>query len=328
MKKMKKSEKKVSIIIPVYNAGEYLDYCINSLLKQTYKNLEIIFVDDGSKDNSLKKLKQLQKSNINIKVFSKKNGGVASSRNYGLNKATGEYVMFMDNDDKIDLNYIEEFVKVAENEKLDIVIGGYVRESYEGKILFQRQGQNDPIAPYILIAPWGKLYRSEFIKKYHFLETSVADEFYFNIMAYHHTKKMKVIDNLGYHWMFNNQSLSNTSNKALQQTDELLSVLTKIYDDLEHPITCEVEYFFIRTIIYYLLFACKNVAIDKIMENYKKMHAWLIERVPSYSRNCYIRISKNSSESLKIRIAIKMFIWIEKLHFIKPFMYFYSKFDL
>lgn len=92
----------ISVIVPVYNAEKHLRNCIDSIINQTYKNLEIILVDDGSTDNSSKILDEYKKTDSRIKVISKENGGVSSARNEGLKIATGEYVGFIDSDDYID----------------------------------------------------------------------------------------------------------------------------------------------------------------------------------------------------------------------------------
>ena len=101
----------ISIIVPVYNSEKFLNKCIESLINQTYKKIELIFVNDGSTDNSLSILKQYSDRDNRIKVFCKKNGGVSSARNFGLSVINDNgYVMFVDSDDNIDKNYIKKFV--------------------------------------------------------------------------------------------------------------------------------------------------------------------------------------------------------------------------
>ncbi len=108
LKKIKKNmNNKISIIVPIYNADKYLKKCLDSIINQTYKNLEIILIDDGSVDNSLKICKDYAKKDKRIIVFSQKNKGQACARNYGLNIATGDYIGFVDSDDWIDLDMFE-----------------------------------------------------------------------------------------------------------------------------------------------------------------------------------------------------------------------------
>ena len=98
---------KISIIVPVYNTEKYLSKCLNSLIKQTYKDIEIIVVNDGSKDKSLEIAKKFAKQDNRIKVFNKENGGLSSARNFGIEKASGEYIGFVDSDDYIKENMFE-----------------------------------------------------------------------------------------------------------------------------------------------------------------------------------------------------------------------------
>lgn len=107
---MKMLKKLVTIIVPVYNAQEYLPKCLDSILAQTYANLEIILVDDGSKDASLKILRQYEQVDARIRVYTKENGGVSSARNLGIKEAKGEYIAFIDADDYVEPEYVEALV--------------------------------------------------------------------------------------------------------------------------------------------------------------------------------------------------------------------------
>lgn len=98
---------KISIIVPIYNCQDYIENCVNSLLKQTYQNIEILLIDDGSKDNSYEICKDIAKKDSRIKVFHKENGGVSSARNYGIKVSSGEYISFVDSDDFVQERYCE-----------------------------------------------------------------------------------------------------------------------------------------------------------------------------------------------------------------------------
>lgn len=111
---------KFSIIVPVYNVREYVTECIESILKQDYDNYEVLLIDDGSTDDSGEICEKYAVKNEKIKVFHKKNGGLSSARNFGLEKATGDYVVFVDSDDYIAPWSLSEFYKVL-NEKFDVI---------------------------------------------------------------------------------------------------------------------------------------------------------------------------------------------------------------
>lgn len=114
----------VSIIIPVWNTEKYLPECLDSVLLQTYSNLEIILINDGSTDNSLKICLEYQKKDNRIIVIDKLNSGVSDTRNVGLKKASGDYVLFIDSDDLVLINHVELLISTAYKYKSDITIGG------------------------------------------------------------------------------------------------------------------------------------------------------------------------------------------------------------
>ena len=124
----------VSVIVPIYNVERFLERCFESILSQTYKNFEIIAIDDGSKDNSPAILDQWAKKDSRIKAFHQKNAGVATTRNNGLKLAQGEYVLFVDSDDTISPTGIERLASKAIYNNLDIAYGAGFRISITGKV--------------------------------------------------------------------------------------------------------------------------------------------------------------------------------------------------
>lgn len=133
--------KLISIIIPVYNVEKYLERCVKSVIDQTYKNLEIILIDDGSTDNSGKLCDELAKLDDRIVVIHKPNGGIADVRNRGLKEAHGEYIGFVDSDDYIDINMFETLYNLSENNNADISIVSFY-EYYNGKLIGVRDSEN------------------------------------------------------------------------------------------------------------------------------------------------------------------------------------------
>lgn len=117
---MIESKLKVSVIVPIYNVEKYLKKCIKSIIGQTYENIEIILVEDGSPDNSSEICDEFAKMDKRIKVIHKKNEGVSAARNSGLDVATGDYVCFVDGDDYVMPDYVEYMLKLAIDNKTDI----------------------------------------------------------------------------------------------------------------------------------------------------------------------------------------------------------------
>ena len=127
--------KKISVIVPVYNVERYLKRCIESIINQTYKDLEIILVDDGSTDSSGNICDEYKKIDKRISVIHKKNGGLSDARNEGLKVVTGTYIAFVDSDDFLDLDMYEYMQKNIEKENADIVICGTKIDYDNGKII-------------------------------------------------------------------------------------------------------------------------------------------------------------------------------------------------
>lgn len=127
-------EKMVSIIVPVYQARDYLPRCLESILGQTYKNFEIILVDDGSDDGSELICEEYSQKNSNICCIHKKNGGVSQARNTGIEQAKGEYLLFVDSDDYIENDYLENAMKALDKEHADIYLCGYQNVLRGGKV--------------------------------------------------------------------------------------------------------------------------------------------------------------------------------------------------
>lgn len=125
--------KKVSIIIPVYNVEKYVEEAAMSAIKQTYNNIEIILVDDGATDNSGKICDEMAKLDERVKVFHTENGGLSSARNVGLDAATGDYLMFLDGDDFLEPDAVENMYNEIEARDADYVIGNYINTTEEGE---------------------------------------------------------------------------------------------------------------------------------------------------------------------------------------------------
>ena len=224
---------KISIIVPIYNCNDYLDKCIYSLIHQTYQNIEIILIDDGSTDNSLEKCLEYQKNDNRIMVISKENGGVSSARNEGIKKSTGKYIMFVDADDYLDLNVVSDLktnletdtlIKVNHNviynnkiqinqiNKLD-----YSKESYIKEIL------NGNIGGYC----WGYLFEKNKIELFD-EKTSYMEDTIFLINYLKKVKKIRIINKSKYNYLFNENSITKGNARIIANIIDFNYSLNKI----------------------------------------------------------------------------------------------------
>ena len=122
----------ISIIVPVYNVEKYLERCVKSLVNQTYKNIEIVLVDDGSPDHSPQMCDRYAAEYENITVFHKKNGGLGDARNYGVQRCKADWVIFVDSDDYVEPKYVEDLVRLKEAFHADMSMTKFVRENEDG----------------------------------------------------------------------------------------------------------------------------------------------------------------------------------------------------
>lgn len=188
---------KISVIVPVYNVEKYIEECAKSILRQTYKNLEIIFVNDGSTDNSTYLLKNIINDDDRCIIVDQNNGGLSSARNTGLKMSSGEYITFIDSDDFLRDTYIEELYMCLVENKADLSIGGFTyyyenSDAYR-KTITVNDGQIDRIScaeaidrmysfqnkyNVSFVTAWGKLYRKNLFENICFPEgKTYEDEF-------------------------------------------------------------------------------------------------------------------------------------------------------
>lgn len=159
-------DEKISIIVPIYNVEKYLGECLDSLINQTYTNLEMILVNDGSTDNSLEIAQEYSLKDSRIKLFSKTNGGLSDARNFGLKQATGDYIGFLDSDDKVFNNIYEVLLKLIKENNSDMSMCSYLRsdEEYDKNEIIVNTFEikdiyNDIILDKINAHVWDKLFK-------------------------------------------------------------------------------------------------------------------------------------------------------------------------
>ena len=214
---------KISIVVPIYNVEQYINKCVTSLITQTYSNIEIILVDDGSPDDSPKIIDELSKKDNRIIVIHKKNGGVSSARNVGIEASTGEYILFVDGDDYVDNDFVQYFYDLI-NKSVDIDIGiNYSKYSISDKkngnddikVRDSKQIIVDLYAERLNVAVWNKIYRKSFLDRYNIrFDESIwfGEGMLFNIVCLQYTDNVVVGYKKVYHQVFNVNSAMRSFN--------------------------------------------------------------------------------------------------------------------
>ena len=225
----------ISVIVPVYKVEKYLLRCVNSIRNQTYSNLEIILVDDGSPDGCPQFCDVFAQEDQRIKVIHKKNGGLGFARNSGLDVATGTYVVFVDSDDWISATHIEHLYRAAQEHKADVVVGSYTRafasgefaershaletrcytgEEVRSRILLRLLGADQDFPRDVQLEPscWGNIYRMDLIRTYNLRfiseKVAVSEDIYFSADVYYRATRVALLNEVGYYYYENMSSIS------------------------------------------------------------------------------------------------------------------------
>lgn len=199
----------ISIIIPVYNVEKYILQCISSVLAQDYSNIEIIVVDDGSTDDSVQKLKTF--NDTRLKIYSRENSGVSASRNFGIKKATGKYIYFLDSDDWIESSLIGSCVPLMESTNHDLLYFNYFIDTFSvNEELIKTETSQlhqfvdvDPSVLQVAGYTWNKFYRKSFLELhglYFDEELSLYEDIDFNLKCFSKTDKILFLPSTLYHY--------------------------------------------------------------------------------------------------------------------------------
>ena len=229
--------KLISVIIPIYNVEEYLPRCLDSVINQTYANIEILLVNDGSPDNSGEICDEYSLKDKRIKVFHIPNGGVGKARQLGVEKSSGEYIVFVDPDDWLPLDSIEVLYKEMTDD-VDIVIGGYTKVGMLGNkdclyaydLLSTEQYVNTTLRCKINPSPWARLFRKSLLKHTTFPPFKMGQDMLMNFELSIHVRNVRFV-NKSVYFYFERDNSSLKRNKSTFEYEKSLAYFT--YDLFE-----------------------------------------------------------------------------------------------
>lgn len=315
---------KVSIIVPVYNVHSYLNNCLESLVRQTYKNIEILLIDDGSTDGSGNICDEWAVKDARIKVFHKENGGVSSARNVGIANATGEYLMAADGDDFCEETFVEKMYNAITNQDCDMALCGHCME-YTNKVinyetpyetgiydvkeifsaLFLATKNNE--SKRLFAAFWAAILKRSIIEKYNLrCDTDVtrAEDLLFLLDYTGYCKKVAILNESLYHYIQRESSLVHTqyivpTMPAIQSLMYIQEQFIKISDN--HNIDKELYMqSFLKLHLERFLWQITNIYNLKNTSGKKEKlallkfildNARLIEAIKALERNTYKKLS-------------------------------------
>lgn len=225
---------KVSVIVPVYNVEKYLKRCLDSLINQTLSDIDIICINDGSKDSSLQILEQYAQKDSRIVIYNQENSGLSVARNTGLEHASGEYIGFVDSDDWVDLDFYEKLYNSAQNNNADIAVADFIREHPKKKPkrlkLKEEKIYTTPEDKFMICkvhregCVWNKIYRTEFIHSINlkFVPKMYYEDRDFTIRSLYFSKKLVTTPNTYYRYFVNPKSIVNKRRNYIQDEHYIL----------------------------------------------------------------------------------------------------------
>lgn len=327
----------ISIIIPVYNAEEFLEGCLDSIVNQTYKNVEILCVNDGSTDGTLEILQEYAQNDDRVKIFNKSNEGASKARNYALEHANGEYIMFVDSDDWIDEETCEIAVDAIINKDVDLVMWSYIREGkvsslekriYDCDVLFDAnevktklyrrmfglidEELRNPENADALCTIWGKLYKNEIIRKqniefYDIRKIGTFEDGIFNIDYLKHSNNAVFLNRPLYHYRKNQNSVTRSYNPNLQAKHEHIHRYLQDYIE-KNNLNDKYETALSNRIAFELIGYGGNI-LNKSNENNKYKQIKQIISNPVYA-NAYRKLKMEY-----LPIHWRVFFWCAKYKF-------------
>ena len=326
--------KKISIIIPVYNTKvEDLEKCLNSIINQTYKNIEIIIIDDGSTKENKEKYIEICKPYKNIEIIQQKNSGVSEARNKGIEASSGEWLMFVDSDDWLELDACKKMISKVKD-GIEIVIsrtylcGSTKRATqsyYKEDILIDNESLKNelinsifrvPKAKYSYIeAPWAKIYNKKFIieHKIKFKKGLVlGEDTLFNFMAYSAANKIYFSNEETYNYRLSQESVSNKYNpQIIEHYEKLFSEYYKVLSEKQK-----------NTVFNYFVFAqikkyCNKYIFNEknVNKDYKKIKKILNNEINQKAIN-YVFSHRNKDIKLK-SVKYRIYLYLIKYKQIK-----------
>lgn len=295
--------KKVSVIVPVYNTQKYLRTCLDSLVHQTLKDIEIVVVDDGSTDGSTDIIREYsEKYPEIIKAFYNKNSGVSASRNFGISKATGKYIGFVDSDDYVKRELFLKLYNYATKNDVDIVLFDWIVKN--GNMEYVASANlnysTDPVKNYIIAPPmpWNRIVKRDILVECPYKDGIIYEDLEAIPSYILKTKKVDFLNYVGYYYVVRDTSIMNQK-KFNKKFLDIFTALECNKKRLVNDYPMEVEYLYITHLLRSTSLRFVNSSEGKDYLN--KIVSTMKENFPNWQDNIYYKKS-----SFKLRIVCKL----------------------
>lgn len=324
---------KVSVIIPVYNVEQYLQKCLDSVVNQTFQDIEIIIVNDGSPDNSQKIIDEYKKKYPEmIRSYIKKNGGLGSARNFGLKKAKGEYILFVDSDDYIEKNMLELLNNIIKSKNPDIIIfNDYIVNEKTGEKKLHSQsmpiiGKRVTKKSFLFKMPAActKIYKTSLIKenKIFFAEGKWYEDIAFFQKTLLCAKHIELYNEPLYNYVIREGSIMNNNNylrnlEILDAFDDIISFYKKNdfykkhYEELEF---LAIYHIYIRCFSRIIKMKGNFIKRQKVM---KRLLNYLKENFRDYKKNVYLKNMDFNKKTIYLLLRLRLYFLVKIIYLIK-----------
>lgn len=310
----------VSVIVPIYNVEQYLDRCINSIISQTYCNLEILLIEDGSPDRCPQMCDEWAKKDDRIKAFHKKNGGLSDARNYGLDRATGDFIAFVDSDDYIEKSMYEVMVKAVEKTESNLACcGRYYKSTADEKKSRCRDKQiilSDTEAIHELLnngcieeAAWDKLYKKELWNNLRFPLNEINEDIVVMPEIIRRSKRIVHVGLPFYYYCYNCNSITksgyNSKKDVMFKHMEDLTEYINVYYPSEIEWVGVIKAKYAMTTLFAIVLTGETKKFDSSYKNYRK----ILKKSYGQMLKSENLTKKQKLEALLLLLGIYKFVW-------------------
>ena len=337
------SKVKLSIVVAVYNLEEYLPRCLEALVNQTLQDIEILCVDDGSTDSAPQIIDEYAKKYPQkVKAFHKPNGGEFTTRNYGLERATGEYVTFVDTDDYVELDWAEKLYNAAKENDADLAVCGFERIDLDtGKVVSKNMtnfgysvkeiNNKDDFMLFINPAPWNKIYKLEKVKDLRFMNFRGFNDMVFLTSSYTRINKVTFVPDVLYHYYLRYDSQIHSVNENdVENFKKYLLELKKLYikenkyEDMKYILDLMV-FIHLGVSVMYRASYDKKIDMKKMLKN---TISYLDENFPTWRNNPFLKFGYSAKRGIK-HIGLwgisKLYKWNMPMVYIRMYRFLVDK---
>ena len=327
----------LSIVALVYNLEKYLPRCLDSLVNQTLENIEIICVDDGSTDSAPKIIDEyVSKYPNKVKAYHKKNGGEFTTRNYGLEKASGEYITFVDTDDYVEPNWAEKLYNAAKENNADLAVCGFERIDLKTNKIVSKDMTGygntvktitpmDDFCVFINPAPWNKIFKLDKVKDLRFQNFRNFNDMIFLASSYSKIEKIAFVPDVLYHYYLRYDSqIHNVNSNDVDNFKRYLLELKRLYikenkyDDMKYIIDF-MAFLHLGMSVMYRVSYDKSINMKVMLKNTIK---YLDENFSTWRKSPFLKFGYSVKRGLK-RIALSVIAFLYRHHMAGLYIFIY-----